>query len=142
VVGVKPSRGRVAVYPPSAVGFLSHAGPITRTVCDAALMLQVIAGADERDLGSLPADATEYLQECEKAVRGLRVAWSVDLGYAPLEPEIGRICASAAQVFATDLGCVVEETHPGWQFSIQAARAKLNSHYTRVNPLNEQYQNT
>jgi aspartyl-tRNA(Asn)/glutamyl-tRNA(Gln) amidotransferase subunit A len=119
IVGLKPSRGRVAVYPPSAVGFLSHAGPITRTVRDAALMLQVIAGPDERDLGSLPMDATEYLQECEKTVRGLRVAWSVDLGYAPLEPEIGRICASAAQVFA-DLGCVVEQAAPGFPDPVQS----------------------
>jgi len=82
IVGLKPSRGRVAVYPPSAVGFLSHAGPITRTVRDAALMLQAMAGPDERDLGSLPVDATEYLLACEQAVRGLRVAWSPDLGFA------------------------------------------------------------
>ena len=120
IVGLKPSRGRVAVYPPSAVGFLSHAGPMTRTVRDAALMLQVIAGPDERDLGSLPVDATEYLLECEEAVRGLRVAWSVDLGYAPVEPEIGRICASAAQVFAADLGCVVEEAAPGFPDPVQS----------------------
>jgi aspartyl-tRNA(Asn)/glutamyl-tRNA(Gln) amidotransferase subunit A len=120
IVGLKPSRGRVAVYPPSAVGFLSHAGPITRTVQDAALMLQVMAGPDERDLGSLPVDATEYQLECVQAVRGLRVAWSVDLGYAPIEPEIGRICASAAQVFATDLGCVVEEAAPGFLDPVQS----------------------
>jgi aspartyl-tRNA(Asn)/glutamyl-tRNA(Gln) amidotransferase subunit A len=120
IVGLKPSRGRVPVYPPSAVGFLSHAGPITRTVCDAALMLQVMAGPDERDLGSLPADATEYLLECETAVRGLRVAWSVDLGYAPVEPEIAQMCAQAAQVFATDLGCVVEQANPGFPDPVQS----------------------
>jgi len=120
IVGLKPSRGRVAVYPSSAVGFLSHAGPMTRTVRDAALMLQVMAGPDERDLGSLPVDATEYLLECEMAVRGLRVAWSVDLGYAPVEPEIAQICARAAQVFATDLGCVVEEASPGFPDPVQS----------------------
>jgi aspartyl-tRNA(Asn)/glutamyl-tRNA(Gln) amidotransferase subunit A len=120
IVGLKPSRGRVAIYPPSAVGFLSHAGPMTRTVRDAALMLQVIAGPDERDLGSLPMDATDYLLECEQALRGLRVAWSVDLGYAPVEPEIGRICARAAQVFAADLGCVVEEVAPGFPDPVQS----------------------
>jgi len=69
-----------------------------------------MAGPDERDLGSLPVDATEYLLECEQALRGLRVAWSVDLGYAPIEPEIGRICARAAQVFAAELGYVVCST--------------------------------
>ena len=120
IVGLKPSRGRVAIYPPSAVGFLSHAGPMTRTVRDAALMLQAIAGPDERDLGSLPVDATEYLPACEQGVRGLRVAWSADLGYAPVEPEIAQICASAAQVFAADLGCVVEEAAPGFLDPVQS----------------------
>ncbi len=119
IVGLKPSRGRVAVYPPSAVGFLSHAGPMTRTVPDAALMLQAMAGPDERDLGSLPADATDYLLECEKALRGLRVAWSANLGYAPVEPEIARICASAAQVFASDLGCMVEEAAPHFRDPVE-----------------------
>jgi aspartyl-tRNA(Asn)/glutamyl-tRNA(Gln) amidotransferase subunit A len=120
IVGFKPSRGRVASYPPSAVGFLSHTGPMTRTVRDAALMLQAIAGPDERDLGSLPADATEYLPACDTAARGLRVAWSVDLGYAPVEPEIAQICAAAAQVFAGDLGCVVEEAAPGFRDPVQS----------------------
>ena len=120
VVGLKPSRGRVAVYPPSAVGFLSHAGPIARTVRDAALMLQAMAGPDERDLGSLPADASDYLLACEQPLRGLRVAWSPDLGYAPVEPEIARMCASAAQVFAADLGCVLEEATPGFSDPVES----------------------
>jgi aspartyl-tRNA(Asn)/glutamyl-tRNA(Gln) amidotransferase subunit A len=120
IVGLKPSRGRVAVYPPSAVGFLSHAGPMTRTVRDAALMLQVMAGPDERDLGSLPADTAEYLLACERGARGLRVAWSADLGYAPVEPEIAQICASAAEVFARELGCVVEEAAPGFRDPVQS----------------------
>jgi aspartyl-tRNA(Asn)/glutamyl-tRNA(Gln) amidotransferase subunit A len=119
IVGLKPSRGRVAVYPPSAVGFLSHAGPMARTVRDAALMLQAMAGPDERDLGSLPADATDYVAACEQAVRGLRIAWSADLGYAPVEPEIARICAGAAQVFAGDLGCQVEGANPGFSDPVQ-----------------------
>jgi aspartyl-tRNA(Asn)/glutamyl-tRNA(Gln) amidotransferase subunit A len=126
IVGLTPSRGRVAVYPPSAVGFLSHAGPMTRTVRDAALMLQVMAGPDERDLGSLPGDAMEYLLECETAVRGLRVAWSADLGYAPVEPEIAQMCARAAQVLA-DLGCVVEEASPGFPDPVQSLQVLLAS---------------
>jgi aspartyl-tRNA(Asn)/glutamyl-tRNA(Gln) amidotransferase subunit A len=93
---------------------------MTRTVRDAALMLQARAGPDERDLSSLPVDATAYPLACEKAVRGLRVAWSVDLGYAPVELEIAQICASAAQVFAADLGCVVEEAAPGFRDPVQS----------------------
>jgi aspartyl-tRNA(Asn)/glutamyl-tRNA(Gln) amidotransferase subunit A len=87
---------------------------MTRTVRDAALMLQAIAGPDERDLGSLPADATGYLAACDGDLRGLRVAWSADLGYAPVDPEIVQICAAAAQVFAGDLGCTLEQADPGF----------------------------
>jgi aspartyl-tRNA(Asn)/glutamyl-tRNA(Gln) amidotransferase subunit A len=119
IVGLKPSRGRVAAYPASAVGFLSHIGPMTRTVRDAALMLQAMAGPDERDIGSLPADATDYLAACDGGVRGLRVAWSANLGYAPVEPEIVKICAAAAQVFADDLGCTLEAADPGFSDPVQ-----------------------
>ncbi len=60
--GLKPSYGRV----PRGPGFpewqtLSHTGPITRTVADAALMLEVIAGRDDRDVNSLPETKLEYL---------------------------------------------------------------------------------
>ena len=70
IFGMKPSLGRVANYPSSPVPFLVHAGPMTRTVHDAALLLNVIAGPDERDLLSLPAEATDYLAACEGGVRG------------------------------------------------------------------------
>jgi aspartyl-tRNA(Asn)/glutamyl-tRNA(Gln) amidotransferase subunit A len=46
-------------------------------------------------------------------LRGLRVAWSPDLGYAAVDPEVQRIAAAAARTFS-DLGCVVEEAAPGW----------------------------
>src|SRR5580765_2297538 len=60
IVGFKPSFGRVPLYPASGAWSLSHAGPMTRTVADAALMLQVCAGPDERDQYSLPADGVDY----------------------------------------------------------------------------------
>jgi aspartyl-tRNA(Asn)/glutamyl-tRNA(Gln) amidotransferase subunit A len=75
IFGLKPSFGRIAYYPSPPLP-LVHAGPIARTVRDAALTLNVIAGQDERDLLSLPADATDYLAACAAGVRGLRVGWS------------------------------------------------------------------
>ncbi len=54
IFGLKPSFGRIPVYPFSAAWSLSHVGPMTRTVKDAALMLMVSAGPDERDPSSLP----------------------------------------------------------------------------------------
>ncbi len=114
IVGLKASVGRVAAYPASAVGFLSHTGPMARTVRDTALMLQVLAGPDERDLGSLPRDGIDYLAACAAPLGEPRIAWSADLGYAPVDPEVARICADAAQVFARDLGCQVEAADPGF----------------------------
>lgn len=109
--GLKPSWGRIPQYPASVVELLSHAGPITRTVRDAALMLTAMAGADPLDRLSLPTE-TDFLQAMEGPLPGLRVAWSPDLGYAPIDPEVQKITASAAARFG-ELGCEVEEAHPG-----------------------------
>jgi aspartyl-tRNA(Asn)/glutamyl-tRNA(Gln) amidotransferase subunit A len=115
IFGLKPSFGRVAYYPSPPVPFLVHAGPMARTVRDAALMLNVIAGLDERDLLSLPADATDYLSACEGGVRGLRVAWSPALGYVKVDPQVGAITEAAAKAFESSLGCKVEAADPGFE---------------------------
>ncbi|MBI2878208.1 MAG: amidase, partial [Candidatus Rokubacteria bacterium] len=111
--GLKPSFGRVPIYPASAAEALSHAGPMTRTVADAALMLEVMAGPDERDRNSLPADGAGYTGAIEGDLRGLRVAWSPDLGYAAVDPEVRALAGAAARRFV-DLGCEVEEADPGF----------------------------
>ncbi len=136
VVGLKAQLWRVPTYPPSSVETLAHTGPMTRTVRDAALLLGVIAGPDERDRLSLPATGDDWLAACDvgirepgRSVRRLRVAWSPDLGYAAVEPEIARIAAAAAARFATDLGCTVEEAHPGFP---DPRRAELILFYTGV----------
>jgi aspartyl-tRNA(Asn)/glutamyl-tRNA(Gln) amidotransferase subunit A len=115
IFGLKPSYGRVAVYPPNPVPFLSHVGPMTRTVRDAALLLNVIAGPDDRDLLSLPAESTDYLAACEGGIRGLRVAWSPTLGYAKVNSEVAEIAGGAARSFETTLGCHVEAVAPGFE---------------------------
>jgi aspartyl-tRNA(Asn)/glutamyl-tRNA(Gln) amidotransferase subunit A len=115
IFGLKPSCGRVAAYPANPVPFLSHVGPMTRTVRDAALLLNVIAGPDERDLLSLPADPTDYLASCEGGIRGLRVAWSPTLGYAKVDPEVAKITEAAARSFEGELGCQVDAADPGFE---------------------------
>lgn len=109
--GLKPSWGRVPQYPASVVELLSHAGPIARTVKDAAMMLTAMAGAHPMDRLSLP-DTTDYLSEMEGDIDGLRIAWSPDLGYARIDPDVQRVAAAAAARFQ-ELGCHVEEAHPG-----------------------------
>lgn len=111
VFGFKPSFGLVPQYPPSAVGDLSHLGPITRTVRDAALMLDVIAGADPRDRLSRSGTGG-YLAACDGGIAGLRVAWSPDLGHAAIEPDVVTRAEVAARRFAEDLGCHLEQAHP------------------------------
>jgi Asp-tRNA(Asn)/Glu-tRNA(Gln) amidotransferase A subunit family amidase len=81
---------------------------MTRTVRDAALMLDVIAGPDGRDPSSLPAAGISYSKAAEGNVKGLRCAWSADLGYAAVESEVLEICRRAIAVFER-LGTKVEE---------------------------------
>jgi aspartyl-tRNA(Asn)/glutamyl-tRNA(Gln) amidotransferase subunit A len=119
-VGLKAQLWRVPIYPNSANEALGHLGPITRTVRDSALLLDVIAGPDERDRLSLPAYQGSFLRACEGDLRGLRVAWSRDLGYAAVDPEVAAICEAAAQRFASDLGCELEEAHPGFSDPIES----------------------
>lgn len=110
IFGLKPSFGLVPQYPPNVFGDLSHLGPMTRTVRDAALLLDVTAGADPRDRMSWSKGA-DYLASCEGGIAGLRVAWSPDLGYAPLAPDVRTATATAVRRFE-ELGCHVEEVNP------------------------------
>jgi aspartyl-tRNA(Asn)/glutamyl-tRNA(Gln) amidotransferase subunit A len=112
IYGLKPHVGRVPVYPASTIGDISHVGPMTRTVRDAALMLNAIAGADDRDRVSLPTSHPDYLQAMEGEIRGVRMAWSPDLGFALVDPQVKQISAGAVAAFA-DAGCHVEEINPG-----------------------------
>ena len=112
VYGIKPSFGLVPSYPRRPGWYtLFHEGPITRKVADAALVLEVIAGPDERDRLSLPAQGDNYLSALKKGVKGLTAAYSHDLGFAVVDPEIKEITYKAALVFE-ELGCRVEEIKP------------------------------
>ncbi len=110
VVGLKPSTGRVPLYPnPAAwhpVSFVS--GPLTRTVADAALMLQAIAGPDSRDPISLPGgiDFTAATAESATPARA-SIAWSSDVGFAPVDPEVVEVCEQALRRVSDALGFTV-----------------------------------
>jgi aspartyl-tRNA(Asn)/glutamyl-tRNA(Gln) amidotransferase subunit A len=112
IFGLKPSFGRVPLYPASGAESLSHAGPMTRTVADAALLLDVIAGPDERDRNSLPAFPGRYVDELWGGVESLRIAWSPDLNFAPIEPEIAEHCASTVEKLNDAGWNVVEDSPP------------------------------
>jgi aspartyl-tRNA(Asn)/glutamyl-tRNA(Gln) amidotransferase subunit A len=112
VFGHKPTFGKVAVYPPSAFGDVAHVGPMTRTVDDAALMLDAMKGPDSRDWYSLPDDGIAYRDRVrDGAMKGKRVALSPTLGYAEPSPAVRAAVEAAAKVFA-DQGAVVEHADP------------------------------
>jgi len=116
--GLKPSFGRVPAWPLSPFGTVAHLGPMTRTVTDAALMLNVLALPDARDWHSLPYDARDCLKGLDDGVRGLRIAYSPGLGYAKVDREIAALVKKAVQVFE-DLGAHVDEVDPGFENQLE-----------------------
>jgi aspartyl-tRNA(Asn)/glutamyl-tRNA(Gln) amidotransferase subunit A len=109
--GIKPTLGRVpraGGLGRSAPNLTSQPGPIARTVRDAAMLLQLLAGHDARDPMSLRDRPVDYLANLDDGVRGLKIAWSQDLGYATIDPEVAAITAEAARIFE-ELGCSVDQ---------------------------------
>jgi aspartyl-tRNA(Asn)/glutamyl-tRNA(Gln) amidotransferase subunit A len=109
--GLKPSFGRVPAWPLSPFGTVAHVGPITRTVHDAALLLDVLSLPDARDWSALPYDPRDYRVGLDDGVRGCRIAYSANLGYADVDPEVAGLVARAAMRFV-ELGARVEEADP------------------------------
>lgn len=113
VAGLKPTFGRIP-QGPGFPGFksLSTKGALARSVCDLALCLDVLAGPDPSDDLGLPAERTEYLPVAEDADGStLRVAYSLDLGFAAVEPGVRRVFAEAVATLR-EAGWRLEEAHP------------------------------
>lgn len=113
IFGHKPSFGRVPAFPLSPFGTVAHVGPMTRTVEDACLMMNVISQPDARDWTALPPDGVDYTAKLAKGVKGLKIAFSPTLGYVDVDPEIARLVKDAVRVLA-ELGAAVEEVDPGF----------------------------
>ncbi|PJK29662.1 amidase [Minwuia thermotolerans] len=111
VFGHKPSFGRVPYYPASPMGTLAHSGPLTRTVADSLLMLNVMMGEDTKDWYSVPSDPIPA-RVLSGGVEGLRIAYSPDLGHARVDAEVAAAVRAAAEALA-DLGAEIVETDPG-----------------------------
>ena len=148
VYGLKPSFGRV----PAAPGFpglwegLSVTGPIARTVSDAALMLEVMSGYDNRDFYSIPQKAPHYLSAIrgEVSLKGLKIGWTVDMGYAIVDQRVADAVEAAAKVFEK-LGCAVEQAHPDAgdpqvAFSLQVGSALAAQLYDELPKWGKQFE--
>jgi len=154
--GLKASMGRVPLYPGtkderypgvSSWESLEHIGPMSRTVADSALMMSVIAGPDPRDRHSLPAASFDWMECLKGDLKGLKVAYSSDWGYAAVDPAVRWIVGDAVRVFERDLGCIVEEKHPGWsdpygafwglvalESDLKGLRAMADKHAAEITP--------
>ncbi|MDO5710974.1 MAG: amidase [Micrococcales bacterium] len=117
-VALKPTYGRIPIYPPSAYGTLSHAGPMTRTVGDAALLMDVLTRFDARDWSAMPTPAS-HLTGLGDGVAGLRIAYSPTLGYGTNDPQVQGALDNAAAVFER-LGAHVEQVDPGFADPVDA----------------------
>ena len=107
IFALKPSLGRIPIYPPY-IGRV--AGPMTRTVRDGALLLNVLARPDARDFMSLPYEARDYAADLERIEpRKLRIGFLPEMkaGLAP-HPEIASAAKAAAKALS-DAGASVEE---------------------------------
>ncbi|MEW2404187.1 amidase [Streptomyces sp. NPDC046862] len=113
--GLKPTYGRVPLYPASAFGTLAHVGPLARDAADAALLMDVISGPDARDwsgLGPVTGSFTDGLRGGVRGVRGLRVAYSPSLGgQVAVRADVGAVVRRAVEGLA-GLGAYVSETDP------------------------------
>jgi aspartyl-tRNA(Asn)/glutamyl-tRNA(Gln) amidotransferase subunit A len=113
IYGIKPSYGRVPYGRHTTNNHSSHVGPMTRTVTDAAMMLHVMSGPDDRDQTSLESPPADYVGRLDDGIKGLRVAYSPDLGYLPVDSEIAESVANAAKAFEA-AGVIVEEVDIDW----------------------------
>ncbi|MGW5112050.1 amidase [Nocardia sp. NPDC004123] len=146
VVGFRPSPGRVPTWPdPYAWGTLTVQGPMARTVADAALLLSVLAGPDPRSPIAIAEPGSIFTGSLDRDLRGLRVAWSPDLGGAvPVDRAVRDVLEPAVRVFS-ELGAVVTADCPdlsgaeqvfrtlrAWLFAL--ALEPLLAHRDRVKP--------
>jgi aspartyl-tRNA(Asn)/glutamyl-tRNA(Gln) amidotransferase subunit A len=108
IFALKPSLGRIPIYPPYAGRV---AGPMTRSVKDAALMMRVLSLPDARDSMSLPYQAIAWL-ELARPLRGLKIGLIMDAGWGlPVDPEVRSAVVEAARAFEA-AGAIVEPLKP------------------------------
>jgi amidase len=133
VVGLRPSPGLVPSWPTDlAWDTYSVQGPMARTVSDLALMLSAIAGPDPRAPISYPVDVRTFTNAVKRpSAKGLRVAWSPDLGITPVDGEVARVAADAMAVWRR-LGARVERAHPDFSDLLEIVQVSRGARMAAV----------
>ena len=126
VVGIRASQGRVpAIGIDLGWSTPSTDGPMGRTVGDVALQLSVMAGHDSRSPMSIQESGDMFAgaNSLERDFRGVRIAWSKDLGGRPMDAENSRVTESQRHVFE-HLGCIVDDDEPDLSSTDEIFQAK------------------
>jgi aspartyl-tRNA(Asn)/glutamyl-tRNA(Gln) amidotransferase subunit A len=139
VVGLKPTYGRVS--PAGAVALawtFDHAGPITRTVEDAALLLVAIAGYDPNDFSTVPVPVEDYASKLSQGLAGLRVGVARAYFFERLDDEV-RLAVEQALTVLRELGALVHDVDLGWKAEHSAAwstiaRAEAKHYHDEILP--------
>lgn len=136
VVGLKPSYGRVSRY--GLVAFassLDQIGPMTRTVEDAALLLQTIAGHDPLDSTSLPVAVDDYLSGLKQGVKGLRIGIPKEYFAEGLDPAVREVTMAAVAALEAQGASIVEISLPHTEYAVATyyiiAPAEASSNLSR-----------
>ncbi|WP_205908958.1 amidase [Metarhizobium album] len=112
VFAMKASLGRVPAWPWSATEMLSHAGPMSLSARDSALLFNIVKGPDPRDHQSLPDDGADYTET--HLPKSLRIGFAPSLFGFDVAPEIGRVVRDAVDVLAAALAVDIRPVSPGW----------------------------
>jgi len=120
VVGFRPSPGRVPNYPATnAWDTQPVLGPVARSVADAAFLLSAMAGPDPRVPISIDEPGKSFARSLARSFRGVRIAWSADLGGLPMDERVRRALAPQRKVLAA-LGCRIEDAEPDFSGATEA----------------------
>jgi len=115
VFGMKPSWGRLPLYPAcrderypgqSSWESLEHIGPLSRNAADAALALSVISGPTPYDRHSIPSEASDWALDGMEAMKDVRIAYTHDLGFAPVDPEVSAVFENAVRQLERIVGTI------------------------------------
>jgi len=138
-VGLRPSPGLVPRNQGQLFSPLAVQGPMARNVADCALMLDCEAGAHPLDWMSYPASTASYADAAAHPQKPGRVAFSIDLGIAPvIHSEVRVVCDAAADMLARD-GITVEQAHPDLADAENNFLILRGAIFARMAPLLEQH---
>ncbi|MDA1357796.1 MAG: amidase [Proteobacteria bacterium] len=115
IVGYKPPFGRNPLDRDHPLETILHYGPMTRSVADAALMQNVMSGPHPEDICSLPNRVR--LPQAFDGIEGWKIAYSPNLGYVEIDPEVTRNTEAAVAQFES-LGCTVEQVDLDWNWGV------------------------